>query len=163
MKIRRDHEYPHELEAVYAMFTDPGEIETKQAALGARNIRIEECELYDDGADVRFVRELPADVPGVLAKFLQPWNTVQQSEQWRSTDNGGYDADLDIDVAGVPVTVAGTLELEPVAGGCVNHIRMEVDCRIPLIGGTLAEFVAKDCKRLIAVEYDYLCERLASG
>ena len=163
MKIRRDHEYTHDLEAVYAMFTDRGEIEAKQAALGARNIRIEECELYEDGADVRFVRELPADVPGVLKKFLQPWNTVQQSEQWRSTDKGGYDADLDIDVAGVPVTVTGTLDLEPVDGGCVNHIRMEVDCGIPFVGNTLAEFVAKDCKRLIADEYDYICERLGSA
>ena len=74
MKIRRDHEYAHSLEAVYALFTDAGEIEAKQEALGARSISIEECEIYDDGADVTFVRELPADVPGMLRKFLQPWN-----------------------------------------------------------------------------------------
>lgn len=163
MKIRRDHEYTHDLEAVYAMFTDAEEIEAKQAALGARNFRIEECELYDDGADVHFVRELPADVPGVLARFLQPWNTVQQSEQWRSNDNGGYDADLEIDIANVPVTITGTLELEPVEGGCVNHVRMEIDCGIPFVGGTLAEFVAKDCKRIVAEEYEYICKRLGSA
>ena len=163
MKIRQDHEYAHELEAVYAMFTDVEEVEAKHAALGARNFSIEECELYEDGADVGFVRELPAEVPGVLAKFLQPWNTVKQSEQWRSSDNGGYDAELDIDIAGVPVTIRGTLELEPFEGSCVNHVRIDIDCGIPFVGKTLAEFVAKDCERLVAEEYEYICERLVSA
>ena len=163
MKIRRDHEYAHDLEAVYALFTDAGEIEAKQAALGARSICVEECEIFDDGADVRFVRELPADVPGVLARFLQPWNTVTQSEQWQITDDGCYEADLEIDIANVPVSISGTLELEPLENGCVNHVRLTVDCGIPFIGKTLVEFVAKDCKRLIAEEYAYLTERLDSA
>ena len=160
MKIRRDHEYAHSVETVLTLFTDAGEVEAKHAALGARNIRIEECEVYDDGADVRFIRELPAEVPGILKKFLQPWNTVTQFEQWRSTDDGGYDADLEIDIANVPVTVTGSLYLEPVDGGCINHVRLTVDSGIPLVGKTLAEFVGQDCKRLIADEYAYITEHL---
>ena len=163
MKIHQDHDYAHSLEAVYALFTDAAEIEAKQEALGARHLVIEECEIYTDGADVRFVRELPAEVPGVLKKFLQPWNKVSQFEQWRSTDDGGYDADLEIDIANVPVTVSGTLELQPTRDGCVNLVRITVDCSIPFIGTTLAEFVARDCERLVADEYAYLTERLSSG
>ncbi len=160
MKIRRDHEYAHSTDAVFALFTDAKEIKAKQKALGARNIRVEECDTDDDGAVVRFVRELPAEVPGVLRKFLQPWNTVEQSEQWRDSGDGGYTANLAIDVANVPVTVSGTLKLEPLEDGCVNHIRMSVDCGIPFVGKTLAEFVAKDCKRIMADEYDYISNRL---
>ncbi len=163
MKIRQDHEYAHNVDDVLNLFTDTDEIEAKQAALGARNLRIEECEIYDDGADVHFVRELPAEVPGILSKFLKPWNTVSQLEQWRGTDDGGYDADLDIDIANVPVTVSGTLYLEPVDGGCVNHVRITIDCGIPLLGKTLAEFVAKDCERLVSDEYAYIKRRLGSG
>ena len=163
MKILQDHEYAHSTDAVFALFTDAGEIEAKQQALGARNIRIEECEADADGAAVTFVRELPADVPGFLSKFLQPWNTVEQSEQWRHRAAGVYEADLSIDVANVPVTVKGTLRLEPVDGGCVNHVRVTVDCGIPFVGKTLAEFVAKDCERIIADEYDYISERLDSA
>ena len=160
MKIRRDHEYAHSIGAVYALFTDVDEIEAKQAALGARNFRVEECEIYVDGADVRFVRELPADVHGFLSKFVHPWNTVAQSEQWRGRDGVGFDADLAIDIANVPVTVTGTLELEPVEGGCINHVRMAVECGIPFVGRTLAEFVAQDCKRIIGKEYEYIRNRL---
>jgi len=112
---------------------------------------------------VTFVRELPADVPGILAKFLQPWNTVKQSEQWTCYDDGSYQADLVIDIASVPVNIEGTLELEPLSDGCVNHVRLSIDSGIPFVGKTLADFVAKDCKRLIADEYEYITERLASA
>ena len=163
MKIQREHEYAHGTDDVFALFTDKGEIETKQEALGARNIRVEECEVGDDGAVVRFVRELPAEVPGVLKKFLKPWNTVEQTETWRRLGGDQYEADITINVANVPVKVSGTLELEPVGDSCVNHVRLSVTSGIPLVGKTLAEFVAKDCKRIIRDEYDYLTERLAEG
>ena len=162
MNISRDHEYAHDTDTLFALFTDADEIEAKQQALGARNIRIEECATNADGVAVRFVRELPADVPGLLSKFLQPWNTVAQSEQWTGYTDDTYEAELDIDIANVPVTVKGTLQLEPVDGGCVNHVRMSVDCSLPFVGKTLAEFIAKDCKRLIANEYAYISEQLDS-
>ena len=160
MKIRRDHEYAHSTEMLFALFTDAKEIKAKQKALGARKIRVEECEIDDEGADVRFVRELPAEVPGVLSKFLQPWNTVEQSEEWRDCGDGVYEADLEIDIANVPVTIEGTLKLEPEDDGCVNHVRLSVDCGIPFVGKTLADFVGKDCKRLIADEFEFITERL---
>jgi hypothetical protein len=160
MKIRRDHEYAHSTDTVFALFTDKEEINAKQEVLGARNIRVEECERNDDSAVVRFIRELPAEVPGILSKFLQPWNTVEQSEQWRICGSGVYKADLAIDIANVPVIITGTLELEPVDDGCINHVRLGVDSGIPFIGKTLADFVAKDCKRIIADEYEYISDRL---
>lgn len=160
MDIYRKHEYAYGTDTVFALFTDAAEIEAKQQELGARKIRVEECESTDDGAVVRFVRELPAEVPGALRKFVQPWNTVEQREQWQVCDDGVYRADISIDIASVPVTVTGTLELEPADPGCVNHVRLRVDSGIPFVGKTLAEFVAKDCKRLIAAEYEYLSNRL---
>ena len=66
MKIRRDHEYAHSTDTVFGLFTDAKEIKAKQKALGARKIRVEECERDTDGAVVRFVRELPAEVPAAL-------------------------------------------------------------------------------------------------
>ncbi len=161
MKIRQDHEYAYSTDAVYALFTDAEEIAAKQDALGARNIRVEECETDADSATVTFVRELPADVPDLLSKFLQPWNTVEQSEQWQSFDSGLYTADLTIDIANVPVTIKGTLKIEPVDDGCINHVRMSIDCGIPFVGGTLVNLIARDCERLIAEEYEYITERLA--
>ena len=39
---------------------------------------------------------------------------------------------------------------------------MTVDSGIPFVGKTLAEFVGKDCKRIIAEEYEYISDRLGS-
>ena len=162
MKIRRDHAYSDSTHAVYALFTDSNAVKAKQEALGARKIRVVECETDPDGASVRFTRELPAEVPGILSRFLQPWNTVEQSEEWRICEDDRYECDLGIDIANVPVTISGTLELKPVDDGCVNQVRLVVDCGIPFVGKTLAEFIAADCKRLIALEYDYISDRLGS-
>ena len=56
--------------------------------------------------------------------------------------------------------VEGTLELRPVDDGCVNEVRLVVDCGIPFVGKALAEFVAADCRRLITREYEYITDRL---
>ena len=163
MKIRQDHEYAYSTATVFALFTDANEIAAKQEALGARDIRVEECETDADVTVVRFIRELPAEVPDLLSKFLQPWNTVEQSEQWQQFSSGLYRADLAIDIANVPVTIGGTLKLEPLDGGCVNHVRVSINCGIPFVGKALVDLVARDCERLIADEYEYITERLASA
>jgi hypothetical protein len=160
MRISEDHGYAHGADAVYALFTDASEIEAKQEVLGAREIRVIECATDADGALVRFERELPAEVPGLLSQFLQPWNRVAQSEQWRCCADGRFEADLSIDVANVPVTVGGTLEIVPTPDGCVNRVRLRIDCGIPFVGKALAEAVAADCQRLIESEYEYITDRL---
>lgn len=163
MNISADHRYLHDTEALYSMFTDSKEIKAKQEALGARKIRVLECKRDSGGAIVRFVRELPIEVPDILSRFLQPWNSVEQSERWRSLDGEIFKSELTIDVANVPVTVGGTLKLKPVDGGCVNQVRLRIDCGLPFVGKTLAEFIAADCKRLIAAEFRYITDRLASA
>lgn len=159
--ITAKHRYAHDVRAVFALFSDADEIEAKQKALGARKIRVLDCESSSAGARVRFVRELPATVPDVLQRFLQPWNRVEQAEQWRTTADG-FVAELTIDIANVPVKVSGTLRLKSLESGCVNDVHIDISCGIPFLGKTLAEFVAADCKRLIAGEYDYITGRLES-
>lgn len=160
MDIYQKHKYTHSTDELYALFTSAKEIKAKHKALGARNIHVEECETDDDGAEVTFLRELPAKVPGVLSKFLQPWNTVEQSEDWERLAGDKYRAELDIDIENVPVTVSGSLELKPAKGGCVNHVRLSVDCGIPFVGKTLVDFIGRDIERLALKEYEYLQERL---
>ena len=160
MKVGQDHEYAHSTNTVYALFTDAGEVRAKLEGIGARNIHIEECETTADGAFVSFVREMPAEVPGILSKFLQPWNSIEQTEHWQDCGDGVYRADLDFDIANVPVTLSGTLELEPIDDGCINRVRVTVDCGIPFIGKTLAEYVANDCLRVMGDEFEYLSDRL---
>jgi len=160
MRITKDHVYEHGSDAVYALYTNAAQIKDRQEALGARGINVLDCDKDSEGTVVRYVRELPAEVPGILAKFLSPWNKVEQSEMWFDKGDGIYHATLDINVANVPVIVKGTLELNPTDAGCVNRVRLGVGCSIPFVGKTLAEFVAADCERLLADEYQHISDRL---
>jgi hypothetical protein len=78
----------------------------------------------------------------------------------RRSEDDGYEADISIDAANVPVSIAGSLEIEPREAGCVNHVRLTVDGGIPIAGKALPDFVVKACERVIAEEYRCIYERL---
>jgi hypothetical protein len=40
---------------------------------------------------------------------------------------------------------------------------MTVECGIPFIGRTLAEYVANDCLRIMGDEFEYLSDRMDPG
>jgi len=57
--------------------------------------------------------------------------------------------------------VHGTLRLAPKgARGCTNVIAVTVECRIPLVGGKIAGFVAGDTRRAVDHEQAWVREHL---
>ncbi len=160
VKIKTQHVYDTDTAHLYSMFVNEAELIAKHEALGARNVSVKSSKQRGDGVIVVVTRELPAEVPGVLKRFIQPWNHVTQTESWRKASDDTYHADLTIEIDNVPVTISGTLNLKPQTSGCVNDIRLEVACGIPLVGGKLADFIGKDSQRLIAAEYRYLKQAL---
>jgi hypothetical protein len=160
MEIKDLHQYDHAVESVFQFFHDPNAVKTKYETIGARNVEI--LDASEDGGvfTIKIQREVPADVPGVLQKFLGAWNKVVQTERWQTTADGGRTCDLDVDIAGVPVTVTGTMALQPRGEGCANDVRMKVTCGIPLVGKKLAEFVGGDTKKAMDSEYAYIKSHL---
>ncbi len=161
VRLSATHRYSVSPAELYAQFVDSDSVGKKHAALGGRNVEVECSDADESGADVRIRREMPAKVPGLLSKFLQPWNDVVQHETWTRTADGGYRAELDIDIRNVPVDITGSLNISGDARNCENRVVLKIDCGIPFVGKTLAEFVAGDCRRLMAAEYDYLQRELA--
>lgn len=161
MKIEAEHKYKASADDVFAALTDEDALVAKHEKLGARNITAV-VEEDGDALQVTVIREVPADVPGVLQRFLKPWNRITQAETWQAYDDGSYAADLTIDIENVPVSIAGSLNLQPRDGGCVNIVELDVGCSIPLVGGKLAAFVGENSERLIAAEYRYLKKHYGS-
>ncbi len=56
----------------------------------------------------------------------------------------------------MPVGMGGEMELRSQDGGCVNDVRLEVKCGIPLIGGKLADFVGGDAEKATQAEYEFI-------
>lgn len=160
MRINVRHVYAQDAPTVFGSFIDREQLKAKHNALGARNFKITKCVSNLHTAEVAFVREIPAEVPVLLKRFLQPWNKVLQREHWQKNKHGDFHAALCIRIENVPVDIRGKLHLYPEGDGAVNDIELTIDCGIPVVGKKLEQFVARDCRRLIAAEHKYLTTHL---
>ena len=156
MKIKALHQYARGVDTVFGLFRDPDFMKVKYEGIGARNVEVLECAGSEGRYTVKVKREVPADVPSLLKKFLNPWNTIVQSETWEGKAGGPYRCKLAVEIAGVPVGMGGEMELRSQDGGCVNDVRLEVKCGIPLIGGKLADFVGGDAEKVTQAEYEFI-------
>ena len=156
MKIKALHQYAKDVDTVFSLFHDPDFMKVKYEGIGARNVEVLECAGSEGRYTVKVKREVPADVPALLKKFLNPWNTIVQSETWEGKAGGPYRCKLAVEIAGVPVGMGGEMELRSQDGGCVNDVRLEVKCGIPLIGGKLADFVGGDAEKATQAEYEFI-------
>ena len=163
MKIKAVHQYARDVDTVFGLFHDPEFMKVKYEGIGARNVEVLECAGSEGRYTVKVKREVPADVPALLKKFLNPVNTVVQAERWEGNAGGPYRCAFEIDIASVPVTVKGGMELRTEGGGCVNDVQLEVKCGIPLVGGKLADFVGGDAEKAVRAEYEFIRAHLAKG
>lgn len=159
MEVSDSHHYDHPVEAVFQFFSDPARIQAKFEGIGTRNIEVLECAARDNGHLTKTLREVPANVPSILKKFLGAWNTVVQTEEWRR-EGPQWICDLTADIKGVPVDISGSMILRPEGKGCVNDVKIIVKCGIPLVGGKLADFVADDTGHAMDAEYEYIKSHL---
>jgi len=67
---------------------------------------------------------------------------IVQVESWRAGDDGILRGTIDVDAPGAPVSGHGDLSVTPADGGSRMIGRGTVDVRVPLLGGTIAGFVA---------------------
>jgi hypothetical protein len=161
LKIQDTHNYDQNVDIVFKAFIDPNFVKAKYEGIGARNVEIVECSEQGGAHTFETKRELPANVPGLLSKFLGAWNRIEQSEAWQGeagTSRVGINkigiVSLPSGIS-VPVTVTGTQTLRPNGDGCTNDIVFEINCGIPLIGKKLAEFVAGDIQKFMGLEYGF--------
>ena len=163
MIVSASDSYNHTTEQVYATFTTPEFYAHKFEGVGARNVQVLDVSNQDGTFVITTQRDVPADVPGLLKKFVGEWNTIKQTETWQSYGDGEFGSELSIDAAGVPVQISGTMLLRPEGEGSVNDIELEIQCSVPLVGKSLAEFVAADTRKSLAEEHRFIVDYLRQG
>ena len=158
--IEAIHEYAHDVETVYAAFTDPEFYVAKFEGVGARDVAVLSSSAEDGVFAVETTRDVPLDVPGPLKSFLGGWTTIIQGEEWTETEDGEYVNDLLMSSDGVPATMTGTMQLYATDDGCVNEVAITIDCKIPLVGGKLERFVGDSTAGQLADEYEFIQQYL---
>lgn len=144
MELTRTHRYDVEPDAVIDMFADPDAVRARYEGMGHRDVEILACDRADASLEVRSRRVVDVDLPGFARKALSPTNTMTQTDHWVRRDDGGWDGTFDVDVAGAPVEMSGTMELSPDDGGARYGVTIRMAVKVPLVGGKIADWVGKN-------------------
>jgi hypothetical protein len=166
MEFTANHTYDHPAAAVFAALTDVDAVRAKYESIGQRDVQLVRRDEGDDGSvTLVTTRVVPLDVPGFARKFLSPAQTVTQTDDWAAPQaDGTREGTFKVEAKGTPVSVHGTLRLTPTGeGSCTNVSVVTIECRVPLVGGRIADFVSKDTRAAVDHEQTWLREHLAEG
>lgn len=147
MEFICEHPFNAPVDQVLAMYRDPEYIPSKYRELGLRDIEVVSRTADEKHFHVicRFKRKSSIDVPKMAQKFVgsADWVPAQQSDRWDIASRTGR-LDVIIEPLKSITTIRCDMKLEATPNGSVNRMRWTVECSLPLVGGTLAKFIAQD-------------------
>lgn len=155
MQLTRTHEYDAPLERVVEALGDVDAIVVKYEGMGHRDVEVLELEPGPSSLHVLTSRVVDVDLPGFAKKVLKPTNTMVQRDEWSAEPDGSWTGTFDVEVQGSPVHVSGAMRLVPAGERCTEEITVDVTVKVPLIGGKIADWAAKnDVARSLEMEFE---------
>ena len=152
------------VEEVYALFTDVAFQEAKCLATtdDANHFSVDILG-GPSGERVRTERHLRSQgLPDVAKSFVGEHLTIIEVQDWSApAGDGSRQSAVDMHVKGAPLTLKGTLRLEPTASGTVEVLDAELKAHVPFIGGRIEKAAAEPIKAAIEIETGLLREWLA--
>jgi hypothetical protein len=152
------------VDEVYALLTDPAFQEAKCLATTDDSHQFTVDVTSSPGtARVRTERHLPSEtLPDVAKSFVGEHLTIIEVHTWSLPGpDGSRESALDLHVKGAPLTLKGTLRLEPSRGGTVQVLDAELKANVPFIGGKIERAAAEPIQGAIEIETGLLREWLA--
>jgi hypothetical protein len=162
MKVQVEQRYTHPIDKVFAAFGDRNRLEEKLRFLGSRNVQILKLESSAQQLNVHIVRDVPAEAPAMLKKFIADWNTTNQQEEWSGSAQTGYSGTFKVALEGIPVSINGRFSLKSEGDTTLHTIELEAESRIPLVGKKLAEFTAGKSREALLTELAFWVDNLKS-
>lgn len=156
MAVSATHQFDKDFDTVWAYFTDQAKQTAKFEGLGSRNVEFIACEDQGGTFVVHFKREVPANPPSMLKKFVSEWTPMEEKIEWADDGAGGRKATYSAKtLSGPNVTITGTMHLVNDGGKCANNISLSVDVSVPLVGKKLAAFVEGDTEKMLDAEHAF--------
>ena len=150
------------VDEVHALLIDPAFQEAKCAA----DLHGVDAVVRGGGADghrVHTERQLPSDgLPDMARSFVGDHLTIIEVLDWSALGPDGSRASMvDIHIKGAPLTVKGTVRLEPHGDQTLWLLEADLKANVPLIGGKLERAAAEPINAAIGIEIRLLREWLA--
>lgn len=102
--------------------------------------------IVDDDQTVRVstTQDLGRDLlPGIVAKFYRRDLKVRHTETWRPID-GQLGGQISVAVSGAPGSGSGAALVAPTQNGSRLTFAATVEFKVPLVGGTIENFIARE-------------------
>ncbi|QGN56748.1 DUF2505 domain-containing protein [Nostocoides sp. HKS02] len=161
MKIATTVEYAATPDEVFAVLSDAKFQEAKCAATAAVR-HSATVKVVGDRTVITTERELPSDgLPDFAKSMVGDALKVTETQDWGpASDDGTRQGTVEMGVAGAPISLKGTLSLQPGGAGTVEALDAELKARVPLIGGKMEKAAAPPIEEAIAIEHQTAVEWL---
>jgi hypothetical protein len=153
MRFTDGHHFAAPLDDVWAMFRDPTSHVRKFTRMGHREVTVVESSGDDDGFHLVVRRLVDVDLPGFAKRVLKPTNTVTTTDSWHRRPDGTCEGTQQIDTQGAPVQISATTSLRPDGDGTRYEIAVDLEVKVPLIGGRLADWSTGMVRDQLADEF----------
>ena len=142
------------IDQIFSILTDPKWLEQRCLALG--DIRCSGKKAKKGRAEVvKLKRTVHRKLPPLVSRVLRPDAEFEVEERWIEIEEG-YRSDMNVIVAGLPVTLTAITTLSPKYDDCVVQIEHTCKIHVPLIGGAVEKFLLSQIHRECVAEFDYL-------
>jgi hypothetical protein len=138
---------PVTVEQVHSAFSDEGYWLARLATMNGSTAL--ESLIVDDDQTVRVAttQDLGRDlVPGIVAKFYRRDLKVRHTETWRPI-GGQLRGEINVAVSGAPGSGSGAALVAPTQHGSRMTFEGSVEFKVPLVGGTIESFIAREFAR----------------
>ncbi|MCM0620536.1 DUF2505 domain-containing protein [Nocardioides bruguierae] len=149
--------YNGDMETVRAMVLDKG---FREEVCEAQRVLRHEVSVTED-AEATIVRveqvQGAAGLPSFATKLVGEEITIIRTETWR-----GVYADVEVVIPGKPGEIRGTATLVEDGASITEDVELDVNVRIPLVGGKVEKLIADMLIKALNKEEKVGCARLSS-
>ncbi len=155
MRTVMHHTFEATAAQCWAMFHDPDSHVAKFEGMGHHGVTVLEQDQTEDELRIVVTREVDVDgIPGFAKRFVKPRNTVVSTDLWQDRGDGTYGGEFTLDTKGAPVEIAGTTSLTPDGDRTHYEVAVEIEVKVPLVGGKLADFSKTIVEKQLVHEFE---------
>ncbi len=138
------------VEQVFAAFGDKDYWLARLAAFGGDKY-LDSFVVGDDGTVRVVVTEdlRRGKLPSLLTKFYRGDLNIVSTDEWTPSYDGQVTGQINVAVIGAPGSGRGTAVLAPSGSGSRMTFNATVEFKVPLVGGTIEAFIAREFARWI--------------
>ncbi|MBS9535244.1 DUF2505 domain-containing protein [Mycobacterium sp. M1] len=139
-------ESPATVEQVHAAFGNESYWHARNAAFTGGEKTLESLTVEPDGTVRVVVKEdlTHGALPGMLTKIYRGDLNIVTTEVWTPAGDGTVTGVIDVAVVGAPGRGGGTALLAPAGTGSRMDLTGTIEFKMPLVGGPIESFLAKE-------------------